>query len=324
MARDRCRPPGMRSRPGRKGTVTYYMLSKCGRRITLGKDFTLACARWVHEQKEQVKEDPPATAVALLDAFVQCSLPQPNERAAICRYVELDTLRDYFAARGAPGYDAIDSEKCFLDWCKRDKRVRIPDRPIGLFRRIWKFALELDLTNRPCPWNPVDFQNLRVTLEAVDVLSMYATGSLRQLLLQILGSGDSSGTTIGQSSAMECKTSLAEDLLVAIDRAISSLRASGRAQLVPRTASITSAELLALLETPEVELARPPGRLLLEHRRLELKAALNLEKRTASKKPATQPMTAERESADLSGRADQAGPMRSGQIEEAADGTTAD
>ncbi|WP_036046984.1 hypothetical protein [Paraburkholderia mimosarum] len=280
------------------------MLSKSGRRIVLGKDFTLACARWVHEQKEQVKESPPATASGLLDAFVQCSLPQPNERAAVIRYVELNTLRDYFSARGDPGYDVINSEKCFLSWCKRDNRVRIPDGPIRLFRRVWKFALELDLTKRPCPWNPVDLRSLRVTLEAVDVLSMYATGSLRHLLLQILGKGDSSGTTIGQSSAMEYETSLAKDLLGAIDRAISSLRASGRAQLVPRIAGITSAELVKLLETPEIVLARPPGRLLLEHRRLELKEALNSERRTASKKAATQPMTAERGSADLSVRVD--------------------
>ncbi|MEM5426757.1 hypothetical protein [Paraburkholderia ferrariae] len=296
------------------------MLSKSGRRIPLGRDFTLACARWVHEQKEQVKESPPATTSGLLDAFVQCSLPQASERSAFCRCAELDTLRDYFTACGNPGFEAINSETCFLNWCKRDNRVRIPDGPIRLLRRVWKFALELDLTKRPCPWNPVDLRNLRVTLEAVDVLSMFAAGSLRQLLLEILGSGDSSGTTIGQSSSMECEVSLAKDLLVAIDRAISSLRASGRAQLVPRTASITTAELFTLLETPEVALARPPGRLLLEHRRLELKEALNSKRRTASKSPATQPMTAEHESADLSGQADQTERQRSDQIEEVAEG----
>lgn len=323
MARDRRRPAGMRSRRGRNGTVTYYMLAKFGRRVPLGKDFAQACARWVHEQKEQVKQDHPATAIALLDAFVQCSLPQPSEQAANSRRVELDTLRDYFAQWGNPGFDAINSEKCFLNWCKCDTRVRIPDRPIGLFRRIWKFALELDLTKRPCPWSPVDLQNLRITLEAVDVLSLFATGPLRQLLLQILGSGDSTGVTI-VASAREYETRFAGDLLVAIDQAISSLRASGRAELVPRTASITAAKLLALLETPEVELARPPGRLLLEHRRLELKKALNSEKRTASKKPATHPMIAERESADLSARADQTERNRSDQNEEAPDGNADD
>ena len=324
MARDRRWPAGMRSRPGRNGTVTYYMLTKSGRRISLGKDFALACARWVHQQKQQVKQDPPATAIALLDAFVQCSLPQPSERTAICRCAELDTLRDYFAGCGNPGFEAINSETLFLNWCKRDNRVRIPDGPIRLFRRVWKFALELDLTKRPCPWNPVDLRSLRVTLEAVDVLSMFAAGSLRQLLLEILGSGDTSGTTIGQSSAMECEPSLAKDLRVAIDRAISSLRASGRAQLAPRTASITTAELFTLLETPEVELARPPGRLLLEHRRLELKKALNSQRHTASRKLPTQPMMAERESANVSGRASQTERMRTAQIEEAAGGNAAD
>ncbi|WP_154671388.1 hypothetical protein [Paraburkholderia mimosarum] len=314
MTRDQRRPTGMRSRPARNGTVTYYVLTKAGRRISLGKDFTLACVRWVHHRKDEVKHDPPATAIALLDAFVLCSLPQPNEQAANWRSFELNTLRDYFTGCGNPGFDAITGEKCFLNWCKRENRVRIPDGPIRLLRRVWKFALELDLTKRPCPWSPVDLRHLRVTLEAVDVLSMFATGSLRQLLLEILGSGDSDGTTTGQSSALENEGSLAADLLVAIDQATSSLRASGRAQLVPRTASITPAELFTLLQTPEVELARPPGRLLLEHRRLELKKALNSDKRTASKKPATRPLTGERESADPSAPVEQTGRVSNNQI----------
>ncbi|CAJ0895810.1 hypothetical protein [Ralstonia flatus] len=269
------RPADMRARRNRDGTSTFYMLRPGGQKLILGNDFGVACSRWVDEQHTRVRQSRPATALALLDAFEQCSLPLLDTHATAHRSNELAILREYFTKRRNPRLEAINCEVDFLTWYGAAKRASLADAVIRLFRLVWKFAQRLEISNDACPWKSFDLSKARLQLEAADVLHGFAPPPLKDLLGALLTKGET--TTIEHDRDPSESKSLQVQLRQAVSLAVARLRSCGRLDLVPAMYQLTVDDLIALRGSPTVALARPPGRILLEHRRKEALASLRSE-----------------------------------------------
>lgn len=269
------RPTGMRARRNRDGTSTFYMLRPGGQKLILGNDFGVACSRWVDEQHTRVRDYRPATALALLDAFEQCSLPLLDTHATAHRSSELAILREYFSKRGNPRLEAIDCEVNFLTWYGAAKRASLADAVIRLFRFVWTFSQRVGIGNDACPWKSFDLSKARLQLEAVDVVYGFASAPLKDLLGELIAKA--STAIVEQDRDPSESTSLQVQLKQAVSLAVASLRSCGRLDLVPAVYQLTVDDLIALRGSPTVALARPPGRILLGHRRKEALAALRSE-----------------------------------------------
>jgi hypothetical protein len=186
MPKKDSRPAGMRARRNRDGTSTFYMVRPGGEKVVLGKDFDIACSRWLEEQHARTKLASPGTALGLLDALIKCSLPLDSEQASACRNRELTILREFFSACGDPPLEAIRGEDEFLTWYKKGKRATSADRLVRMFRRVWKFFLQLEIARDNCPWKPFDLSKARLQLEAVDVVYGFASAPLKDLLGELL------------------------------------------------------------------------------------------------------------------------------------------
>lgn len=269
------RPAGMRVRRNRDGISTFYMLCPGGQKLILGNDFGVACSRWVDEQHTRVRQSRPATALALLDAFEQCSLPLLDTHATAHRSSELAILREYFTKRGNPRLEAINCEVDFLTWYGAAKRASLADAVIRLFRLVWKFSQRLEISNDDCPWKSLDLSKVRLQLEAVDVLHVFSSAPLKDLLGELLAKAET--TTTEQDRDPGESKDLQAQLKQAASLAVARLRRCGRLDLVRPVYQLTVDDLIALRGSPTVALARPPGRILLEHRRKEALAALRSE-----------------------------------------------
>ncbi|MCO5397968.1 hypothetical protein [Ralstonia soli] len=251
------------------------MLRPEGQKLILGNDFGVACSRWVDEQHTRVRQSRPATALALLDAFEQCSLPLLDTHATAHRSSELAILREYFTDRGNPRLEAIDGEVDFLTWYGAANHASLADAVIRLFRFVWKFSQQLEISNDACPWKSFDLSKARLQLEAVDVVYGFASVPLKDLLGELLAKA---ATTIVEQDHDPSESKIMQvQLKQAVSLAVTRLRSCGRLDLVSAVYQLTVDDLIALRGSPTVALARPSGRILLDHRRKEALASLRSE-----------------------------------------------
>lgn len=275
-------PPGMGCRLGRDGSPTYSLSVPGGKKVWLGKNFLYACQQWVELQKWRLMQSPPTTALDLLTAFQQCSLPLPSEQAAIRRRAELAILRRFFADHNDPPLHAITTERAFVIWHMAVKRPAPLDRAIGLFRHIWQFALALGICDGNCPWKPFDLTNARRKMEAVDVVSGFSTGPLKALLEELLGKTEmTAAEQILDPAQPRLRDHLLGQLRQAVASAVETLRACGRMDLTGPVYKLTLDDLVALRGSPVLALTRPPGRILLGHRRKEQLNSILLREKAA-------------------------------------------
>ncbi|MGF6982581.1 hypothetical protein QFZ99_002058 [Paraburkholderia atlantica] len=275
-------PSGMGCRLGRDGSPTYNLKAPSGKKVWLGKNYRYACLQWVELQKWKVKQSPPTTALDLLTAFQQCSLPLPSEEAAIRRRAELANLRRFFADHNDPPLHAITSEGALVIWHMSAKRPAPLGRVIGLFRHIWRFALDLEFCDENCPWKPFDLTNARRKMEAVDVVRGFSTGPLKALLEELLGkAGMTTDEQIVDPTLPRQRHQLLVQLRQAVACAVEALRACGRMDLIVPVYELTLDDLVALRGSPVLALTRPPGRILLGHRRKEQLNSILLREKAA-------------------------------------------
>jgi len=271
-------PAGMRKRRDRNGTATYYLVRQDGTKtkIVLGQNFELACARWVQEQQSLVKLARPTTALGLLSGFEQCSLPLASRQAAARRGDEMEILRGYFTKHDDPGLEAIAGEDAFLTWYSNGSHSSSPDTVIRMFRLVWRFALQLEITNTTCPWHTFDLRKARLKMEAADVVRLFASSPLKELLEALLGK-----TTVTTRQPGVDESDYAEHIKVklkhAVSRAVVMLRKSGRSDLVAPVYQLDIDELFALGNSATLALARPPGLIFLDHKREEVLSSLKSE-----------------------------------------------
>lgn len=268
------RPAGMRARRDRSGTATYYLMRRDGTKLALGKNFQLACSLWVQEQRALVKLAHPATALELLRGFEQCSLPLTKVRAAALRSNEIEVLTAYFSKQNDPALKAIQGEEDFLTWYRDDSRSSAPDTAIRLFRMMWQFALQLELVNISCPWSTLDLRKAQLKAEAADVVRQFSSSPLKEFLEELL----TAKTAIAFGPSAHVEPGYAECLRVelahAVTRATLMLRKSGRTDLLAPVFQLEIDDLIALRHSPVLALCRPPGKIFVNHQRVEVLASL--------------------------------------------------
>lgn len=267
MPKKDSRPAAMRARRNRDGTSTFYMVRPDGERLILGRDLRIACSRWLEEQHARAKAASPSTALSLLDAFGKCSLPFDSEQVTARRIREVKILQQFFSECGDPALEAIRSEDEFLTWYKRRKRATSADRVVRMFRLVWKFAQQLEVTHDDCPWTSVDFSKIRLQMEAVDVVDAFASSPLKDLTQELLGNSHTKSLAHCCANSEAHRERLRADLRQARDRSVTALRACGRLDLVRPVFQLDVESLLALRDVPHLALVRPPGRILLGHER---------------------------------------------------------
>ncbi|NVH76114.1 hypothetical protein FSB08_27205 [Paraburkholderia sp. JPY432] len=263
-------PAGMIIRPGRgDGPPAYYVKSPSGKRIWLPDNFQRACLLCVELQKGWVKQARPSTALGLLTAFQKCSLILSKD-AAIRMRAELAILRRFFADHNDPPLDAITSEGAFVIWYMARRRAAQVGDVIGLFRHIWLFALDLEICNGNCPWKPFDLTNAREKMEAVDIMCSVSTAPLKALLEELLGNAGTTATEQTFDPAQpQYRHYILGQLRQAAAAAVETLRACGRTDPIVAVYQLTLDDLLGFRGSPVLPLIRPPGRILLKHRRKE-------------------------------------------------------
>jgi hypothetical protein len=264
----------MRARRDRHGTITYCLARRDGTRVALGKDFKQACEMWAKEQCALVRLDRPTTALRLLAGFELCSLPPAEKQVAVRRNCEMQTLRSYFLERNDPRLHEINDEDGFLKWHMNDGGSGAPDAVIRLFRKVWKFAQQLELVNSNCPWRTFDLRKVRLQAEVADVVRTFASSPLKEFLEELWAVKPAASGRQGAHMDHAHVESLRAALEHAIKRAALMLSRCGRSDLLAPVYQLEIADLLALRNSPVLALCRPPGTIDLSHQRTEMLASL--------------------------------------------------
>ena len=190
-----------------------------------------------------------------------------SERATARRIREVTILQEFFSECGDPPLEVIGSEDEFLTWYHRSKRATPADRVVRMFRLVWKFALQLEITHDDCPWKSVDFSKGRLQMEAVDVVDAFAPSQLKDLTQELLGISQTDSLAYRCANSAAHREQFRSELSHAKDRSVTALRACGRLDLVRPVFQLDLESLLALLDVPHLASVRPPGRILLGHER---------------------------------------------------------